>query len=95
MALQKSYTKTVYGQQFVFNTAYFQITDFSGLKDVIIHVTVFDSAEKNNVIDQLPYTFSLDVRDTAKNILKQGYEYLKTLDEYKEAIDVLEEGQTA
>lgn len=39
------------------------------------------------------YNFVPDVTEEAKNIFKQGYEYLFSLPEYKNAIDVLEEGQ--
>jgi cobalamin biosynthesis Co2+ chelatase CbiK len=39
--------------------------------------------------------FKPDVSDSAKNFIKQIYEYLKTLDNFKDAVDLLDEGQTA
>ena len=41
------------------------------------------------------YTFTPDVSDDAPNFYKQGYEYLKSLDTFTGATDVLEPGQSA
>ncbi|MED3932977.1 hypothetical protein [Priestia megaterium] len=41
------------------------------------------------------FTFSPSVEDSSPNFIKQGYEYLKTLPGFQDAIDVLEEGQSA
>lgn len=46
-------------------------------------------------LKQKIYTFVPSVSDSAANFIKQGYIYLKTLDDFKDAADVLESGQTA
>ncbi|WP_211062128.1 hypothetical protein [Heyndrickxia faecalis] len=48
-----------------------------------------------NLLSRIPYNFSANVSDDAKNYRKQGYEFMKTLGEYADAIDVFEEGQLA
>lgn len=63
----------------------FKITEVHGSKDLLkIDVVGF----YNNVI---VYTNRFDfiptVADDSPNFLKQGYTYLKTLDEFKDAID--------
>ncbi|WP_018664627.1 hypothetical protein [Heyndrickxia acidiproducens] len=92
MALSKHYSKIVFGQEINFENAYFQITYFSGLKEVALQLTVYDSSAKENVIDQLTFSFIPGYSNSAKNILIQGYEYLKTLNEFENSIDVLEGG---
>lgn len=39
------------------------------------------------------YNFTPDVSDNAKNMFKQSYEYLFSLEEYKDVTDILEDGQ--
>lgn len=96
MALQKAYTKLVFGKTLTFDQAYSAITTVQGDKNSLnIVVVVYDTRAKANIIDQLYYSFRPSVAEDAKNFYKQGYEYLKTLDEFKDATDVLEEGQTA
>jgi hypothetical protein len=41
------------------------------------------------------FGFIPKITDGSLNFLKQGYEYLKTLDEFNGAIDLLDEGKTA
>lgn len=41
------------------------------------------------------YIFNFDESETSPNIIKQGYNYLKTLSEFENANDVLEEGQVS
>lgn len=48
-----------------------------------------------NSIQSRSYNFPADVTDSAKNYRKQGYEFMKTLSDFQDADDVLEEGQTA
>lgn len=80
--------------------AYIRIDTFSGSKsNVKIVVNSYISQESFNsgigYLEQKIYSFTPDITDTAKIVLKQGYEYLKTLDEYKAASDILDNGQTA
>lgn len=39
-------------------------------------------------VDQKYYSFPCSVEDDAPNFIKQGYEYLKSLDVFSEAADV-------
>jgi len=78
-----------------FNNCYIKITNLSGNKDLInIQVTVYDT-KGGKILNRKNYSFTPSVSDTSKNFIKQGYEYLKTLDEYKDAVDLLDEEQTA
>ncbi|UAK17547.1 hypothetical protein [Sporolactobacillus terrae] len=96
MALKKLYSKEVYGKQLTFNDAYFEIESLQGYKQMItIYVNVYDNDQKQNVIDKLSFQYVPDINDDAKNNFKQGYEFIKTQPGFENAIDVLEEGQTA
>jgi hypothetical protein len=95
MALQIKYKKEVFGQEILFEKAYVEITFISGDKyNLDIYVTIYNNQSKQDVLDKTSYRFSLDITDNGLNPYKQGYNYMKTLEEYKDAIDVLEEGQT-
>lgn len=88
MALRKEFKKEVFGQTLTFNDAYFKIERVYGNKhSVQIEVTGYDNSERHNEIFQRNYSFIPEVEDGAENFIKQGYEYLKTLDEYADAID--------
>lgn len=94
MALSKKIQKIVLGQELIFNNAYIQIVFLSGSKNGLkISVNMYDSKNKENIIHKEDYTFIPSVSDDSKNFIKQGYEFLKTLDEYKDALDVLEDDQ--
>ena len=45
----------------------------------------FDS--EYGYLEQKIYNFIPSVEDTSSNFIKQGYEYLKTLDEYADLVD--------
>lgn len=88
MALLKTTTKEVYGEQLIFENAYHQITSISGNKSRIdMQVTTYKNANKEVVIDCKPYSFEPSQNDNAQRWDKQGYEYLKTKDEFKDALD--------
>lgn len=96
MALQKSYKLNVYGQTLNFDNAYFKITNLNGDKNnIYIQVSIFTDNTKNNFIDKHDYGFVPSVITGASNFIQQGYEYLKTLEEFTGAVDLLDEGQTA
>ena len=59
-----------------------------------ITICFLDKKDGVSISSNVAYTFTPSVEDTAANFYKQGYEYLKTLDEYADAIDLLEDGQT-
>jgi len=89
MALIHPYSKKVLGKILDFPSAYFQINYLSGTKFCQeITLTAYDDAEKQNVICQNIYTFRPSVSEGSLNFIKQGYEFLKTLQEFAEAVDV-------
>ena len=96
MALSKNTIKNIYGKDITFENAYIKITNISGNKELeILTVSIYSDNTQNNLIEIKEYNFIPNVENSAPNFIKQGYEYLKTLDEYKDVIDLLDEGQTA
>lgn len=82
------------------NNAYIRIDTINGYKgglDISVNFYTSQGAftSGKGYLEQKMYNFVPSVIDTSANFIKQGYEYLKTLDEYKDAVDVLDEGQTA
>ncbi|NRT74430.1 hypothetical protein [Clostridium beijerinckii] len=78
--------------------AYIRIDTFSGSKNsvqIVANSYISQESYTNGIgyLEQKIYTFTPDTSDTAKIILKQGYEQLKA-NVYTTAVDVLEEGQT-
>lgn len=74
------------------NNAYIRIDAISGYKEAItISVNSYVSQQTflngAGYLEQKFYTFIPDVSTSAIEILTQGYEYLKTLDEYANAVD--------
>ncbi|MBN1039012.1 hypothetical protein DVW12_09890 [Clostridium botulinum] len=92
MAIQQKYEKKIYGEILNFGNAYHKITFINGSKENInIQITIYNDISKKYILNQVGYRFIPKIEDIAPNFIKQGYEYLKTLDEYKNAIDLLEE----
>ena len=88
MALNKNYTKNIYGKDIIFENAYIQIIHDDGDKNIRnIQVVIYDTNEKINIVEQTNYSFVPDITDGSVNFIKQGYEYLKTLDKYIDAVD--------
>ena len=72
--------------------AYIRIDTVSGYKGgIIISVNSYVSAEAYNngkdYIEQRIYSFVPNVADDAPNFIRQGYDYLKTLPEFEDAMD--------
>jgi hypothetical protein len=75
--------------------AYLKIIEQGGTKDNInISLGIYSSAEAKEsgfeLIDVKKYDFTPSVANGAPNFIKQGYEYLKTLSDYADAVDILE-----
>lgn len=74
------------------SNSYIRIDEQSGTKENInIRTRVYLSQEAREqgyrwVVERI-YNFIPSVDDLAPNFIKQGYEYLKTLPEYADAID--------
>lgn len=92
MALQKEYILNIYEKKVVFNDAYFKVTHIVGNKENMdIQLSVFKDPTKNITIGSSTYSFVPSVDDNSENFIKQGYDYLKTLPEFSDAVDILEE----
>lgn len=88
MALKKKIKKVIYGKELIFEEAYIEIVDVSGTKDNMkITAYVYDDENKEHVINFEEYSFLPNVSDNSDNFIKQGYEFLKTLDLYIDAIN--------
>lgn len=95
MALQLS--KNLKNGLYVENL-YIKIISISGNKNkLIIMVGIYLSKESSKnlkePIEVEEHNFTPYVGNGSDDFIKQGYEYLKTLSEYANAIDVLDEGQ--
>lgn len=70
---------------------YLKITNLTGGKDVLtIQLTTYDFLERETEYDIQTFVFVPSVDDNSENFIKQGYEYLKILPEFADAIDILE-----
>lgn len=73
--------------------AYIRIDEQSGNKEKLnIRVRLYVSQEKARNefgwIEEKLYEFAPNTEEDSENFIKQGYEFLKTLDEYKDAVDI-------
>lgn len=64
---------------------YLKITNVEGSKRRII--IDLQGEYNNEIVYSNRFTLTPSITDDASNFIKQGYEYLKTLDEFKDAID--------
>lgn len=95
MALHKSVTTTAHGVALTFDDAYFVVVHLDGKIFTTMQVIGYTDNTKQYEIYNKYFTFTASVANDSPNHVKQGYEYLKTLPEFTDAIDVLEEGQVA
>jgi hypothetical protein len=58
-------------------------------------IGVYVNEEQEEPVYTHAYVFGVDMTDNAKNVWKQGYDYLKSLPKFADAVDVLEENQSA
>lgn len=72
----------------VFENAYFVISNVAGGKDGLeIRVNAYADSSKLTIYGSLKYTFVPSVAEDSENFIKQGYEFLKTLPDYMDAVD--------
>ena len=87
MALKQTYIANYCSKQVIFEDAYIKIVNTNGDKELQnVEVATYDSNQQY-ILDKTNYSFTPDVSDTAPNFIKQGYEYLKRLEEYADAVD--------
>lgn len=75
-----------FGDTVVFNDAYIKVTEIKGNKNnIICTYVVYMGKEKQTglTVSTIEFTPNLD----GDNFIKQGYEYIKSLPEYSDAID--------
>ncbi len=78
----------------IIENAYLMINRLIGDKNkVTFELEVYKDNTKSFLVESKHYSFVPSVDDNAPNFIKQGYEYLKTLDEFAGAVDILEDGQ--
>jgi hypothetical protein len=92
MALQNNLQST-YGV--TFENAYIRVAELSGSKDILnirVKWYVNQTARVNSAqpLQEQVYSFVPSVEDKADNFIKQGYNYLKTLEQFSTATDVLD-----
>lgn len=93
---QSTQLKTPVEKVFLIGGTYNRIDYIEGSKDVIkFRLGVYKDSSKEKLISTDHYSFTPNTDAGSENFIKQGYEYLKTLPDFTNAIDVLEEGQTA
>lgn len=76
-------------KDFVVPNAYHKIDSIGGDKNqIFITLGIYTDATNNKKwLTTKTYSFVPDVSDVTDNFIKQGYEYLKTLDEFADAVD--------
>lgn len=71
-----------------FENAYHKIIDIKGNKNLIeFTVGVFTNQNQEKLVGYKFYKFTPDVEENSANFLQQGYEFIKTLEEYETAED--------
>lgn len=81
-------------KEFTIDNAYVKIINTSGDKsNVSINVGIYTGEDNDILVKTEQYFFKPDLDSNSPNFIKQGYEYLKTLPKFADAVDVLEDGQ--
>lgn len=88
--IKNSITKT-----FLIKDCYCRINNITGSKLKLEFKLYIYTNDRKKLIDTKIFSFTPSVEENSQNFIKQGYEYLKTLEEYKDAIDILEPAQSA
>ena len=75
-------------EEIQFKKCYHKIVDLKGDKNKIEFIVgIYENSTCERLVSHRIYSFVPTVEDNADNFIKQGYEYLKTLDEYAGAKD--------
>lgn len=76
-------------KEFVVRDAFCRIDTISGSKDNIeINLGIYKDEATDVLIERNKYHFVPDIGGGSIDFIKQGYQHLKTLEEFKDAIDV-------
>ena len=97
MALKKDYTFTKIficledgskiEEEHIIKDAYLKIIASNGSKESLSIVVGVFSIDKTTLYQKVTYQFIPSVADGSANFIQQGYEYLKTLPEFADAVD--------
>ena len=74
-----------FGDTVVFNDTYIKINEINGYKNKITVILFIYKKENELLLKSEAYSFTPNL--DGDNFIKQGYEYIKTLPEYADAID--------
>lgn len=75
-------------KQVEYPVCYVMIKNVSGDKSKIsLQVVFYEDNSKEQAIEYKQYIFTPSVADGSTNFIQQGYEYLKTLPEFADAVD--------
>jgi hypothetical protein len=83
------YTPAGFESPAVLKNAYARIDSVNGTKNHLSLMVSFYNKSNNLMIvaHQNAYEFEPSINNDAQNFIKQGYDYLKTLPEFADAID--------
>lgn len=79
--------KKTINKKFLIEGCYCRIEQLVGGKDNIEFKLYIYDTNIENLIEVRTYTFIPSVMDNSDNFIKQGYQYLKTLPEFSNALD--------
>ncbi|MCB2300663.1 hypothetical protein [Clostridium tagluense] len=87
MALSKNITKNIFGKEVLLENTYCKIEYLGGNKNSIsFQVNCYNNNIETIFIEQNLHVFN-PILESNDNFIQQAYKYLKTLDDYKDAID--------
>ena len=74
-----------FGEKSIFPDCYIKIESLNGDKSNInLNVSLYNNIDSKRFLKSITESFTPTLD---KNFIEQGYEYLKTLDEYSDAVD--------
>lgn len=75
-------------KQIEYPACYVMINHVNGNKEMVkLNVLFYADSTKEQIVQNKYYTFAPSVADNSTNFIQQGYEYLKTLPEFADAVD--------
>lgn len=77
---------------FIVSNAYHRIDKLEGAKNLINILVGTYNESVDRLIKNENYLFIPNLDNGSENFFKQGYDYLKTLPEFANSVDILEEG---
>lgn len=88
MALQKNIEKQVINKTVIFEDAYIKIANITGNKELLLVTVEILTEVYGDIIKIFEFKFVPEENELSTRWDKQAYEYLKTTDEFADAVDV-------